>query len=58
MASLEKLKIGMSAERELVVTREMTINHFVRGMPRVYATPMMIWHMEMAAGSAIDSWLR
>jgi fluoroacetyl-CoA thioesterase len=47
------LTIGMSAELKLVVTREMTIGHFVAGMPLVYATPVMILHMEMAAGSAI-----
>jgi predicted thioesterase len=33
----------------------MTIGHFVVGMPYVYATPMMILHMEMAAGEAIAS---
>ena len=33
--------------------REMTIGHFVDGMPLVCATPMMILHMEMAAGSSI-----
>jgi predicted thioesterase len=43
----------MSAELKLVIAREMTIGHFVAGMPLVYATPMMILHMEMAAGSAI-----
>jgi predicted thioesterase len=31
----------------------MTVGHFVAGMPQVYATPMMILHMEMASGSAI-----
>ena len=33
----------------------MTIGHFVAGMPLVYATPVMVLHMEMAAGSAIAS---
>jgi fluoroacetyl-CoA thioesterase len=47
------LAIGMSTEIELVVIRDMTIGHFVAGMPSVYATPMMALHMEMAAGSAI-----
>jgi predicted thioesterase len=32
----------------------MTVGHVVPGMPEVYGTPMMILHMEMAAGSAIQ----
>ena len=55
MGLLDKLTIGMSAETRLVVMGEMTIGHFVLGMPRVYATPMMILHMGIAAGSAIAS---
>jgi len=35
----------------------MTVGHFVADMPHVYATPMMILHMEMASGSAIASHL-
>jgi fluoroacetyl-CoA thioesterase len=55
MDALDDLMIGMSAEMRLVVTEEMTIGHFVPGMPYVYATPMMVLHMEIAAGSAIAS---
>ena len=55
MSLLDNVTIGMLAETRLVVMGEMTIGHFVLGMPRVYATPMMILHMEMAAGSAIAS---
>jgi predicted thioesterase len=47
------IKIGMSAERTLVVPAERTVGHFVPGMPMVYATPMMILEMEMASGDAI-----
>ena len=36
-----------------MVTPELTVGHFVPGMPLVYATPMMILLMEMAAGAAI-----
>ena len=36
---------------------EMTVGHFVAHMPKVYATPMMILHMEMASGAAIASYL-
>jgi predicted thioesterase len=54
MIAFDNLTIGMSAEIRLVVRKEMTIGHFVPGMPLVYATPMMM-HMEMAAGSSIAS---
>ena len=47
------ITIGMTAERTLVVPPERTVGHFVPGMPMVYATPMMILDMEMAAGDAI-----
>lgn len=45
--------IGMAAAVSIVVTPDMTVAHFVPGMPQVYATPMMILHMEMAAGLAV-----
>jgi fluoroacetyl-CoA thioesterase len=57
MGVLEKVTIGMTAEKIVTVTSEMTVGHFVAQMPRVYATPMMILHMEMASGSAIVSHL-
>jgi fluoroacetyl-CoA thioesterase len=57
MDALDNLTIGMTAERTVVVTSEMTVGHFVARMPQVYATPMMILHMEMASGSAIASHL-
>jgi fluoroacetyl-CoA thioesterase len=47
------IKIGMSAERILVVPPERTVGHFVPDMPMVYATPMMILEMELASGDAI-----
>ena len=47
------LAIGMAAAVSLVVTPDMTVGYFVPGMPQVYATPMMILHMEMAAGVAV-----
>ena len=55
MSLAEDLAVGMSAETTIVVTPEMTIAHFVPGMPQVYASPMMILHMEIAAGAAIAS---
>jgi predicted thioesterase len=47
----------MTAEQTVTVTSEMTVGHFVVNMPQVYATPMMILHMEMASGSAIAAHL-
>ena len=53
MDARDLIKIGMSAERTLVVPPERTVGHFLPGMPMVYATPMMILEMEMASGDAI-----
>ena len=53
MDARDFIKIGMSAERTLVVPPERTVGHFVSDMPMVYATPMMILEMEMASGDAI-----
>ncbi len=54
MDAREIIKIGMSAERILVVPPERTVGHFVPHMPMVYATPMMILEMELASGDAIN----
>ena len=58
MDARDIIKVGMSAERTLVVPPERTVGHFVPGMPMVYATPMMILEMEMASGDAIRSHLQ
>ena len=58
MDARDIIKIGMSAERTLVVPPERTVGHFVAGMPMVYATPMMILEMELASGDAIRSYLQ
>src|SRR5882724_13288898 len=57
MDALNVVTIGMTAEKTVIVTPEMTVGHFVAYMPSVYATPMMILHMEMASGSSIASHL-
>lgn len=49
------ISIGMSAERMLTVTPDVTVKHFVPSMPAVYATPMMIMAMEMASVDAISA---
>jgi fluoroacetyl-CoA thioesterase len=53
MDARDVIKVGMSAERTLIVPPERTVGHFVKGMPMVYATPMMILEMEMTSGDAI-----
>jgi predicted thioesterase len=58
MDAREVIKVGMSAERTLVVPPERTVGHFLQGMPMVYATPMMILEMEMASGDAIRAYLQ
>jgi fluoroacetyl-CoA thioesterase len=57
MDARDAIKIGMSAERKLVVPPERTVGHFVKGMPMVYATPMMILEMELVSGDAINAFL-
>jgi fluoroacetyl-CoA thioesterase len=57
MDARETIKVGMSAERTLVVPPERTVGHFVQDMPMIYATPMMILEMEMASADAIAACL-
>ena len=54
MSPLEKVTVGMAAEKKVIVTHGMTVGHVLPGMPAVYGTPTMILHVEMAAGSAIQ----
>jgi Predicted thioesterase len=56
------IPIGATAEQVIEVTHKMTVAHFVEGMPAVYGTPIMIFHMEDTAGTAImphlpDGWV-
>jgi fluoroacetyl-CoA thioesterase len=57
MDARDVIKIGMSAERNLIVPVERTVGHFVPSMPMVYATPMMILEMELASADAIKAFL-
>ena len=57
MDARDVIKIGMTAERTLVVPPERTVGHLLPGMPMVYATPMMILEMEMTSGDAINRYL-
>ena len=58
MDARQFIKIGMSAQRLLVVPTERTVGHFVPDMPMVYATPMMILEMEMTSSDAIREHLQ
>ncbi len=53
MDARDIITVGMSAERQITVTLEQTVQHFVPYMPAVFATPLMILEMEMASGEAI-----
>lgn len=55
MDARDIIKVGQRAERLLTVREDLTVGHFVAGMPAVYATPMMILEMEMASGDAIHA---
>jgi len=58
MDAREFIKVGMNAERTLVVPPEHTVGHLLPGMPMVYATPMMILEMEMASAAAVSGHLQ
>ena len=58
MDARDVIAVGMSAERSLVVPAEQTVGHILKGMPMVFATPMMILQMELASGDAIASRLQ
>jgi len=45
----DTLKVGASAEIEIVTTPEMGITHLGPGAPRMYSTPSMISLMEQTA---------
>ena len=57
MDARDAIKTGMNAERSLIVPIERTVGHFVKGMPMVFATPMMILEMELASADAINACL-
>ena len=46
MNPTEKITIGMEGAKELLVTPELTVGHFMPGMPFVYGTPLMIMLMK------------
>lgn len=54
MDASDVISTGMSAERTLVVPPEQTVGYMLEGMPMVFATPMMIQQMELAAYDAVQ----
>ncbi len=57
MNPLEKIAVGIPAEKILTVTHDMTVQHFLATMPAVYATPVMILHMEEVSTASIAALL-
>lgn len=57
MKPTANIPIGATATQQIEVTREMTVAHFHEHMPEVYGTPIMIYHMENTAASAIQEYL-
>ena len=53
MNVLEKVSVGMTGEKVVTVTHDMTVQHFLSTMPAVYSTPIMILHMEMVSTASI-----
>ena len=53
MNVLEKVAVGIPGETVVTVAHEMTVQHFLATMPPVYATPVMILHMEKACTASI-----
>jgi fluoroacetyl-CoA thioesterase len=57
MKGTASIPVGVERTNSLVVTREMTVAHFQEHMPAVYGTPIMIYHMEVAAAELIQDYL-
>ncbi len=53
MNPLEKVSVGIPGEILITVAMDMTVKHFLSTMPAVYATPVMILHMEEASTASI-----
>ena len=53
MNPLEKVSVGIPGEVVITVAPDMTVKHFLSTMPAVYATPVMILHMEKASATSV-----
>ena len=54
---LDHVTAGLTGEHIVTVTPDMTVAHFLSTMPAVYATPIMILHMEMASAAIVAKYL-
>ncbi|MFT4585343.1 MAG: fluoroacetyl-CoA thioesterase [Gammaproteobacteria bacterium] len=52
-ALTNKISVGTFREETLVVTDELTVGYRVPGMPMVFATPQMIFAMEIVCAASI-----
>jgi fluoroacetyl-CoA thioesterase len=57
MKLTERIPLGASARKSWTVTQELTIAHRNDRLPAVFATPMMIYLMEIASAEAIQPYL-
>lgn len=53
MGVLDKVSLGITGEKVITVTHDMTVQHFLDTMPAVYSTPIMVLHMETAGTASI-----
>lgn len=51
------IPLGTTGTQSVVVTPDLTVAHYHPGLPEAYGTPMMIYLMEVAAGTAIEPFL-
>lgn len=57
MGALDRVAVGLTGEKTVTVTHDMTVQHFLPTMPAVYATPVMILHMETTSAESIAALL-
>jgi predicted thioesterase len=51
------IPLGATGTQSVVVTPDLTVAYYHPGLPEAYGTPMMIYLMEVAAGTAIEPFL-
>lgn len=54
MSDAFDIPVGTSATEQVTITRDLTVAFRAPGMPEVYATPEMIWLLELASAHAIQ----
>lgn len=54
MSDAFDIPVGTSATEQVTVTRDLTVAFRAPGMPEVYATPEMIWLLELASAHTIQ----